>query len=207
ENALIQRVSKMLKLNPQNIDREGELNKYGFDSITLTAFANQLNQKFNLELAPTLFFEYSTIGALADYLAREHSAAFEEQFRTQTIVEITNEVVGDKKKPASGFKGRRSRFVTNGYKESIAQEMEPVAVVGMSGCFPGAENLDQFWRNLIEEKDCISLIPKDRWDWKSLYGDPYKEVNKCNIKWGGFINNLFNFDPLFFDISPGEAQL
>ncbi|MCP4266687.1 MAG: KR domain-containing protein, partial [Candidatus Brocadiaceae bacterium] len=153
ENALIQRVSKMLKLNPQNIDREGELNKYGFDSITLTVFANQLNKKFSLELTPTLFFEYSTIEALAVYLAREHSAVFKEQFRTQAVVETTSEGVGDKEKPASSIKGRRSRFVATVCKESIAQEIEPVAIVGMSGCFPGAENLDQFWQNLIEEKD------------------------------------------------------
>ncbi|EIW16728.1 type I polyketide synthase, partial [Pelosinus fermentans] len=46
-----------------------------------------------------------------------------------------------------------------------------------------------------------------RWDWREYYGDPAKEVNKTNIKWGGFIDGVEEFDPLFFGISPREAEL
>ncbi|MCP4272381.1 MAG: hypothetical protein GY781_10500, partial [Gammaproteobacteria bacterium] len=204
---LIQAVSNTLKINIQDIDIYVEFNEYGFDSITLTDFANRLNEKYNLELTPTLFFEHVTIGSLADYLARKHSAVFQEQFCIQAIAETTNEGVGDKEKPASTLTGRRSRFVRPKRIVNVVTGVEPIAIVGMSGCFPEAENLDQFWQNLIEEKDCISEIPKERWDWKALYGDPHQEVNKCNIKWGGFIKNVFEFDPLFFGVSPREAEL
>ena len=77
----------------------------------------------------------------------------------------------------------------------------------MSGIFPGARDLDEFWQNLRAGKDCITEIPKDRWDWKEYYGDPGKETNKTNIKWGGFIDGIAEFDPLFFGISPREAEL
>ncbi|MCP4273758.1 MAG: hypothetical protein GY781_17675, partial [Gammaproteobacteria bacterium] len=63
---LIQAVSNTLKINIQDIDIDVEFNEYGFDSITLTDFANRLNEKYNLELTPTLFFEHVTIGSLAD---------------------------------------------------------------------------------------------------------------------------------------------
>jgi polyketide synthase PksN len=44
-------------------------------------------------------------------------------------------------------------------------------------------------------------------DWREYYGDPRKEVNKTNVKWGGFIDGVDEFDPLFFGISPKEALL
>ncbi|MCP4411103.1 MAG: hypothetical protein GY808_00795 [Gammaproteobacteria bacterium] len=178
---LIQAVSNTLKINIQDIDIDVEFNEYGFDSITLTDFANRLNEKYNLELTPTLFFEHVTIGSLADYLARKHSAVFQEQFCMQAIAGTMKDGVGDKEKPASTLTGRRSRFVIPKRIVNVVKGVEPIAIVGMSGCFPEAENLDQFWQNLIEEKDCISEIPKERWDWKALYGDPHQVVNKCNI--------------------------
>jgi len=70
-----------------------------------------------------------------------------------------------------------------------------------------AKDINEFWRNLVEGKDCITEIPKDRWDWQEYYGDPAKEANKTNIKWGGFIEGVDEFDPLFFGISPREAEL
>ncbi|KGP78084.1 MULTISPECIES: SDR family NAD(P)-dependent oxidoreductase [unclassified Paenibacillus] len=84
---------------------------------------------------------------------------------------------------------------------------EPVAIVGMTGRFPMAKDTDALWENLIEGRDCITEIPLSRWDWKSIYGDPLKESNKTNIKWGGFIDGVDEFDPSFFGISPREAEL
>ena len=77
----------------------------------------------------------------------------------------------------------------------------------MSGRFPMAEDVAALWRNLVEERDCIVEIPSERWDWRAIHGDPLKEANKTNIKWGGFIDGIDEFDPLFFGISPREAEL
>ena len=53
----------------------------------------------------------------------------------------------------------------------------------------------------------VSVIPEERWDWKDFYGDPFKEVNKSNSKWGGFMKEVDKFDAPFFGISPREAQM
>ncbi|MCP5245666.1 MAG: SDR family NAD(P)-dependent oxidoreductase [Burkholderiales bacterium] len=79
------------------------------------------------------------------------------------------------------------------------------AVIGMACRFPGAENYAQYWENLIQGKNCVAEIPKDRWDWQAYFGDPRTDTNKTNIKWGGFIDDIDKFDPLFFNISPKEA--
>jgi amino acid adenylation domain-containing protein/FkbM family methyltransferase len=83
---------------------------------------------------------------------------------------------------------------------------EPIAIVGMSGRFPQAEDLEQFWENLIAGRDCIREVPRTRWSWEALYGDPEGDPPRTKIKWGGFMDGVDEFDPLFFNLSPREAE-
>ena len=46
QTALMRAVSKLLKVKLEDIDGDTELNEYGFDSISLTEFANRLNQEY-----------------------------------------------------------------------------------------------------------------------------------------------------------------
>ncbi|TDC21983.1 methyltransferase, partial [Streptomyces sp. 8K308] len=73
-----------------------------------------------------------------------------------------------------------------------------LAVVGMAGRYPGAEDLDAFWRNLTAGHDAITEIPADRW----RPGDyPTAGANR----FGGFLTDVDKFDPLFFRIPPSTA--
>ncbi|MFZ7916636.1 SDR family NAD(P)-dependent oxidoreductase [Bacillus velezensis] len=77
--ALTAMVSSILKVDREDIDTDTELSEYGFDSVSFTVFTNQLNEAYQLELAPTIFFEYGTISNLAGYLAKEHPGRFGEK--------------------------------------------------------------------------------------------------------------------------------
>ncbi|MET0335415.1 MAG: type I polyketide synthase, partial [Rhizobacter sp.] len=68
-----------------------------------------------------------------------------------------------------------------------------------------ARDIDAFWKNLRDGRDCIDEIPDSRWDWSRLYGDPRTEGDKTNARRAGLIDGLAEFDPLFFGISPREA--
>ncbi|QSQ25573.1 KR domain-containing protein [Pyxidicoccus parkwayensis] len=82
-----------------------------------------------------------------------------------------------------------------------------IAIVGVSGRYPGARNLRDFWRVLAEGRDCITEIPRDRWD-HARYFDPDREKpGGTYSKWGGFLDDVDRFDALFFNISPREAEL
>ncbi|MCP5005905.1 MAG: hypothetical protein GY941_18505, partial [Planctomycetes bacterium] len=83
-----------------------------------------------------------------------------------------------------------------------------VAIIGMSCRYPMSESLDGFWNNLKEGKDCITEVPVNRWNgYKNWYHqDPNHPHTSCS-KWGGFIENVDTFDPLFFGISPTEAEI
>ena len=53
---LLETVSQLLDIQVETLDDDTEWSEYGFDSITLTEFSNRLNQRFGLELMPTIFF-------------------------------------------------------------------------------------------------------------------------------------------------------
>ena len=82
-----------------------------------------------------------------------------------------------------------------------------IAIIGLSGRFPRANNVEEFWENLRDGVDCISEIPKDRWDSERFFSDSSDKGNSTYSKWGGFIKDAYDFDPAFFNISPKEAAL
>jgi len=90
-------------------------------------------------------------------------------------------------------------------KVKDSRKADDIAIIGMACRFPGARNYEEYWDNLIAGKNCVGEIPKDRWSWEDYYGDPASDDSKTNIKYGGFIDDVDKFDPLFFKISPREA--
>src|SRR5205085_8352720 len=78
--SLLQEVSDLIKVKVEILDIDSELSEYGFDSISFTALAHQLNQRYGLELMPTIFFEHPTLGEVARYLFEHHRAVFAARF-------------------------------------------------------------------------------------------------------------------------------
>ncbi len=81
-----------------------------------------------------------------------------------------------------------------------------IAIVGLAGRYPGAQDLDQFWLNLAQGRDSISEVPRTRWNHDAIYDADRQRSDKVYAKWGGFLDDVATFDPLFFRISPQEAQ-
>ncbi|MBD8268129.1 SDR family NAD(P)-dependent oxidoreductase [Pseudomonas fluorescens] len=82
-----------------------------------------------------------------------------------------------------------------------------IAIIGLAGRYPQAENLEELWENLKLGRDCITTVPSQRWDHDAIY-DPAKGVSgKTYSKWGGFLRGVDEFDPRFFNISPREAEI
>jgi acyl transferase domain-containing protein/acyl carrier protein len=84
--------------------------------------------------------------------------------------------------------------------------MEPIAIVGIGCRFPGANNPESFWELLRDGIDAITEVPADRWDVDEFY-DPEPGIpGKMYTRYGGFIDQVDQFDPSFFGISPREAE-
>src|SRR5262249_16175239 len=63
-------VAKVLKLDPSIIEDDADTSEYGFDSVTFTTLANELNALLGVETTPAVLFEYTTLERLADFLSR-----------------------------------------------------------------------------------------------------------------------------------------
>ena len=73
---------------------------------------------------------------------------------------------------------------------ALAPQLEPIAVIGMSGRFPGAPDVNAFWDNLIGNRDCIAEVPENRWHLDGFFNSDREEAIKKGMsycKWGGFI--------------------
>lgn len=85
-------------------------------------------------------------------------------------------------------------------------QAEPIAIVGMSCRFAGAASLADYWRVISQGIGAVSEVPPDRWDLDELYDPTATQSGKMFTKWGGFVDNIDQFDPQFFGIAPREAS-
>ncbi|MBY0088465.1 SDR family NAD(P)-dependent oxidoreductase [Brevibacillus brevis] len=213
-------ISETLRIPTQQIKSSAPLEQYGIDSILVVQLTNSLRKDF-ANMSSTIFFEYQTIDALVEYLIETQKEALlkvtgveaQEAIDEAYPNELENEGMTDSASTAyTNLPVRKTRrFLSvreQASKESITHSsvVRDVAIIGLSGRYPQAKNVDEFWNRLKEGKNCISEIPKDRWDWKSYFDEEKGKQDSMYTKWGGFIEDMDKFDPLFFQISPKEAE-
>ena len=80
-----------------------------------------------------------------------------------------------------------------------------IAIIGMAGRFPYADNTDEFWEVLKCGVSCIEEIPESRWSLKNFYDPMKQKADTSYSKWGAFIQDIDKFDADFFNISEEEA--
>jgi polyketide synthase PksN len=200
-------LSGLLKMPSHRIDSQAALEEYGIDSVLAMKLTNRLEKTFG-SLSKTLFFEYRTIEALAGYFIGQHAAqltallAPPAERRAETAPSLTTPLPAAPKL-TSGRRFQRAR----GAAAAPAPEADPIAIIGISGRYPEAVDLEAYWENLREGKDCVTEVPKERWDWREYFSEDRALSGRHFSKWGGFMAGVDEFDPLFFNISPAEAEL
>ncbi len=83
---------------------------------------------------------------------------------------------------------------------------EPIAIIGLGCRLPGGNNPQEFWQILCNGVDAITEVPKSRWDLEAYYDPDPSQPHKMTTKWGGFLDQVDQFDPLFFGIAPREVN-
>ncbi|PYH97266.1 hypothetical protein BO71DRAFT_438922 [Aspergillus ellipticus CBS 707.79] len=82
-----------------------------------------------------------------------------------------------------------------------------IAIVGMSGRFPGANNTDELWNILQQGLDVYKTIPHDRFNVATHVNPSGKKDNTSATPYGCFLEEPGLFDPSFFHMSPREATV
>jgi acyl transferase domain-containing protein/phosphopantetheinyl transferase len=77
-----------------------------------------------------------------------------------------------------------------------------VAIIGMSCVFPGAPNVDAYWRNILNKVDAVTDPPDEAWDVETYYDPEFRDTDKTYVKRGGYLGALNSFDPLAYGVPP-----
>ncbi|MCB0207972.1 MAG: SDR family NAD(P)-dependent oxidoreductase [Anaerolineae bacterium] len=85
-----------------------------------------------------------------------------------------------------------------------ASDIEQIAIVGLSGRFPGAPNIKQFWENLCAGVEARTSFTDEE---LALHLKPEVWQNPNYVKAGFVLDNIDLFDAEFFDFTRRHAQL
>ena len=203
-------LAQALDLTEDQLKVDAPLEDYGMDSIVAMTLTNFLEQSFG-PLSKTLFFEVQTVRALTEYFVNRHGEALQNvlgepvsskpQQAAPKLQPVTAPV-----QSATTTRRRRKRQPQIVQQTSVVQSNEPIAIIGVSGRYPESPNVDIFWENLKAGRDCVTEVPADRWDHDAIYDPDKNAPGKTYAKWGGFIADMDKFDPLFFSVSPRDAN-
>ncbi|MDH7524370.1 MAG: beta-ketoacyl synthase N-terminal-like domain-containing protein, partial [Peptococcaceae bacterium] len=170
-----------LRIEISKLEPDKPFAEYGVDSILLAQLLRSINQAVSLDLEPSILYEYSTLDSLAAWLADRHAQALSAYAEHEGSARQDPQVGLE---PAWRMRDEADR------KEAASLG---TAVVGMSCRFPGANNLEEYWRLLVEGRSAIRPVSRER----RGYGSQF---------YGGFLEDIACFDPRFFLISEEDAR-
>lgn len=84
------------------------------------------------------------------------------------------------------------------FVESMSSDLGSIAIIGMSGAFPGAASVEELWQHLCDGKELI-YFPRS----EQLVADADKRVVPAIASMAG----IELFDAAFFGIPPAEAEI
>ncbi|MEJ2117086.1 MAG: beta-ketoacyl synthase N-terminal-like domain-containing protein, partial [Alphaproteobacteria bacterium] len=125
-----------------------------------------------------------------DSMLLEDEAVFLHSFTCGTV---SNDIPEGRKKLTEQTEGTASETL------GLNAATDPVAIIGISGRYPGARSLDIYWNNLKSGVSSIAAFPVER---RNLLGKSFCR----DLPPGGYLDQVDSFDSLLFGISPVEAR-
>ncbi|NNC07214.1 amino acid adenylation domain-containing protein, partial [Corallococcus exiguus] len=172
----------------------------GGTSLTVVRVASRLHEALQRDVPVVWLFEHPTVHGLARRLEREGLPA-----RPVPTPDPTS-VLTPSASPAGPSMPAPSAPVSAPEK-TAALPSNAIAIVGMSGRFPGAESVEEFWRNLREGVESISrFTPEELEPMPGLPPGVSLTQHPGFVPAQGVLSDIDQFDPAFFDMSLREAQ-
>lgn len=89
--------------------------------------------------------------------------------------------------------------------ERLSDSLRGIAIIGMSGRFPRAKSLNDYWQNLREGVECISTFSDEELRISGV--DASLINNPSYVKRKAILEDIDLFDANFFGFNPGEAEV
>ncbi|MDT0436313.1 MULTISPECIES: type I polyketide synthase [Streptomyces] len=90
-------------------------------------------------------------------------------------------------------------------QDGYDEEAPAIAVIGMAGRFPGADDLDAFWDNLAAGRESVRPVTDE--EFLAAGGDPADLDDPSLIRMASVVEGIDRFDSGFFGYSPAEAAV
>ncbi|MBD2506581.1 SDR family NAD(P)-dependent oxidoreductase [Nostoc muscorum FACHB-395] len=182
-----------LRIPEAQVEGHKTFQEMGLDSVGTVEVVQHLGTTLGEELFPTLLFEYQTPDDLVDYLQSKYG------YSVKTSTSATDHAPTS---PEAEKSAPPNVATQEKYQDFPEQD---IAIIGMACKIPGANNLEQYWDLLNAGRSVIQDVPQDRW-FNQHYFEAKGNSPQAKIsKRGCFVDSPFDFDPMFFGISPKEA--
>jgi amino acid adenylation domain-containing protein len=174
----------------------------GGHSLLLVRMQARVQQALGSEVPLVDLFNYPSIGALAAHLSAGVAAGGD-----ASAAAAGREGGGEPSAPSASVIAatlRAGEQIAAFARSGAAPALEPIAVIGMAGRFPGARDLDQLWENLRQGKESIRFFSAD----ELLAAGVRRELlaHPDYVRARGALDDFDRFDAVFFDIAPREAE-
>ena len=184
---ILKRLAVDFDLDTAAINPHSSFESYGLASRDLVMLSGDLEEWLGVSLSPVLLYEHPSLSTLAAYLAGEKATS-------------QQATVNREASPAA-----RQQPATAQPPPYTVGAPEPIAIIGMACRFPGADGLDAFWELLVKGQEAIREVPDGRWNQSQLERTLPGRNNELRTRWGGFLDDVDQFDAYFFGIAPREA--
>src|ERR1700761_53386 len=150
----------------------------GGTSLLATLLLKRINSAFERALPIATVFEHATVRAQAALLRGESAAA-----------------------PASSPSAGSDRDQTGSIPRTVS-ESPAIAIIGIPGRFPGAESVEEFWKNLCDGVESITFFDRDELEPSDRI---VAEQNENYVAARPLLKDPEMFDAEFFGVYPKEA--
>ena len=180
-STVIELWKETLAISDIDIDLDRGFADLGGTSLAANRFVAKLSRQLGLDVPVLRVFEYPTLRLLLRYLSD-----------------------GPGVNPLSAVPAPVSLDASSPETVDAPRAGHDIAIVGMACRFPGAKNLDEFWANLLDGRDTITLLKSEE-----LSPDVPAELRNDSryVRAAGLIDQPYAMDAEFFDINPMEAKL
>ncbi len=168
--------SKLLKV--EGIGINDNFFDLGGNSLLALKFIAELRQEHNLDLPVVKMYQHPDIFSLTKFLSNDGSGE-------------------------NNFKKIEERY-SDSVKGKIESVEDGIAIIGMSGRFPGAKNVEELWQNLLDGKETVSFFKKEELD-SSISAEEKNDASYVAVR--GVIEDADKFDAPFFNMNPRLAEV
>lgn len=174
ETVIRKSLSSVLHIDDSEFDHDMPYIDFGVDSVLSIEIINRINEQLRISLRSVDLFNYGSIRQLSNHLVKEYAT------------EINGTLNQSKPAPSLEPQNKNLKEEQSSSTTSSIESLETttdIAIIGISGRFPGADSVHEFWDNISNGVNSVKVV--SRWNEQDYYDeDPQRQIKVIPNGWG-----------------------